>query len=197
MSVKIYTKTGDKGETGLFGGERVEKTNIRVEAYGTVDELNAAIGVVVAQLNDLTSYSEIKDELETIMHDLYDIGALLATPKNTKVNRGQLIHQKLPLYLNKRTEKIEKAIDAFMKKVPPLQAFILPGGGRTGSLLHQVRTICRRAERRVVALSKEDTVPVEILVYMNRLSDLFFALALFVNHKENKKEILWNKRGTF
>lgn len=200
--VKIYTKTGDKGETSLYGGKRVSKADLRVEAYGAIDELSSAIGVVLAEMQKakikMRNYMvKIKNELERMPHDLYEIAALLATPHDTQVAKGQVIHKKLPQHLQERTKEIEQYIDALTEKLPPLHAFILPGGGRVGSLLHQARTICRRAERRIVALARKDDIPSEILIYMNRLSDLLFMVARFVNHKEKHKEILWNKYQEF
>lgn len=196
MAVKIYTKTGDKGETSLYGGQRVSKADLRVEAYGTIDEFNAALGVVLAKIQSSKKYALVKETLEKIPHDLYDIGALLATPKNIQVERGKVMHEKLPSYLENRTKEIEKNIDILTQKIAPLQAFILPGGGEVGSLLHQSRTVCRRAERRIIALYKKEAVPQEVIQYMNRLSDLLFTVARFVNHIDKQEEVLWNKHGT-
>lgn len=198
--IKIYTKTGDKGQTGLYGGSRVSKSSLRIEAIGSIDELNALIGVVIAQAisnkQQATRFRSIKKELEKIPHDLYEIGALLATPKDTHVRKGQVMHKKLPLYLKKRTDELEKYINSVAEKLPLLIAFILPGGGTVGSSLHHARTVCRRAERRVVALAKKESVVPEILIYLNRLSDVMFTMARFANLKDKHKEILWNKRGT-
>ncbi|MBI2430881.1 MAG: cob(I)yrinic acid a,c-diamide adenosyltransferase [Candidatus Levybacteria bacterium] len=174
--MKIYTKTGDKGETSLFGGKRVSKASLRVEAYGTVDELNSAIGVVLAKMEN--------KELSNIQNDLFLIGTMLANPK-AKIVTG----------LQKRVEEFETLIDRMTSKLPELRNFILPGGGTTGSLLHVARTVCRRAERRVVALSQKEKVDRAILMYFNRLSDLLFTMARYVNHKEKKKEVIWTKIG--
>lgn len=195
LMVKIYTRTGDKGGTSLYGGKRVSKADLHVEAYGTVDELNSAIGVAIAEAQNYSA--KVKRELENIQSDLFEVAAVLATPKDTQVSKGQKIQKELPHYLHKRVEELEQYIDDLTEKLPPLQAFILPGGGRAGSLLHQARTICRRAERRIVALAKKEQIPFEILIYMNRLSDLLFTMARFVNHKEKHKEILWNKYKEF
>lgn len=185
--VKIYTRTGDKGKTSLYGGERVHKTHLRVEAYGTVDELSAAIGVAIAEtqnskLKTKNHKSKIKSELENIQSDLFKVAAVLANPSSSK-----------PPQMSGRVEHFEKLIDEMTKQLPELRNFILPGGGKAGSLLHQARTICRRSERRIVELMQEEHIPSEILVYMNRLSDLLFTMARFVNHKEKHREILWNK----
>lgn len=213
--MKIYTRTGDKGETSLFGGKRVHKDDLRVEAYGTIDELNASIGLAVAEAQSekrspreagkAKNYSprseagsaKLKAELAKVQSDLFEVAAVLATPKDTRVSKGQKIQKELPQYLYKRVEEMEHAIDALTEEMPSLRAFILPGGGRGGALLHQARTVCRRAERRIVGLAQRERVPSEILTYMNRLSDLLFTMARFVNHKEKHKEILWNKYQGF
>lgn len=178
--VKIYTKTGDKGETSLYGGKRVSKASLRVEAYGTVDELNSAIGVAIAER------SNIKKELIQIQSDLLEIGSVLASPKVASM-KG----------LGKRVEQFEKMIDEMTEELSELRNFILPGGGIVGSRLHFVRTLARRAERRIVELSKKENVDREILIYFNRLSDLLFTMARFVNLKEGKKETVWKKNDNF
>lgn len=200
--MKIYTRTGDKGETGLYGGKRVSKADLRVEAYGTVDELSAAIGVVSAAMQKSNSKnqndkSKIKNELRKVQSDLFEVAAVLATPRDTRVIKGQKIHKELPHYLQERVEEMEHTIDTLTEKLPPLQAFILSGGGRAGSSLHQARTICRRAERRIIQLSNTEYVPSEIIMYMNRLSDFLFTMARFVNHKEEHKEIVWKSEQNF
>ncbi len=186
--LKIYTRTGDKGQTSLFGGKRVAKDDIRVEAYGTVDELNSAIGLAIAfVLSSKYQVLSIEKGLTKIRSDLFLIGYCLANTKyiiqNTK-------------YLKLRVEELEKIIDKLTEKLPGLHNFILPGGGRAGASLHFARTICRRAERRVVSLSKKEKVALEILIYLNRLSDLLFTMARFVNFKEKRKEIIWRKNET-
>ncbi len=172
----IYTKTGDKGDTGLFNGRRVSKASLRIEAIGTVDELNSIIGFVISGLRT-TGYG-LRKELIRIQNDLFVIGGSLANPKQ-KVN------------LVKRTEEFEKLIDELTKKLPPLFNFILPGGGAVGASLHLSRTVCRRAERRIVSLSGKEKVQSEIIIYINRLSDLFLTMSRFVNQKEKKKETIW------
>lgn len=190
--MKIYTKTGDGGQTSLFGGKRVGKDSIRVEAYGTVDELNSAIGVVIAQIRNPTlrlrsgQESEIRNNLLKIQNDLFTIGSILATPKTIPYNLK-------PKTLKNRVSHFEQLIDLLTSKLPALSSFILPGGGKTGAALHLARTVCRRAERRVVALAEKEKVAAEIIIYLNRLSDLLFTMARFVNSKEKKKEIIWVK----
>lgn len=182
--VKIYTRTGDKGETSLFGGKRVSKASGRVDTYGTVDELNTILGIAVAFLRP--SEKLIKKELEHIQHDLFTIGATLASPGNkTNVSRSEK--------LEKRTTEFEQLIDELTGKLPELRNFILPGGGKAGSHLHLARTVCRRTERRIIALSKKEEVDNGIIMYFNRLSDLLFTMARFVNHKEKKKETMWKQ----
>lgn len=204
--IKIYTKTGDKGETGLYGGKRILKSSLRIEAIGTIDEFNSAIGVVIAEIQSspkrppqgkVQNYrSKLKNELEKIPHDLYDIGALLATPSNTQVAKGQAIHQKLPAHLSKRTKEFEIYIDSLTEKLSLLKDFVSPSGGKIGALLHFSRTICRRAERRVIELNKKEKVHPEILIYLNRLSDVLFTMARYANLKDKHKEVLWDKRGS-
>jgi len=180
----IYTRTGDKGTTSLFDKTRVLKSNARVEAYGTIDELNSAIGVSIAELiTDNKELITIRYELEKIQHDLLEIGAALANPKASPI-KG----------LNKRTTDFEKLIDKMTDKLPELKNFILPGGSKAGSFLHIARTISRRAERLIVGLIQNEKVDEDIVIYVNRLSDVLFTMARFVNHQENKKENIWKKR---
>lgn len=197
MAVKIYTRTGDKGETSLFGGKRVLKSSERVDTYGTVDELNSIIGVVVAetqnakrlprrQAGKTQNYNaKVKNELEKIQHDLFGIGSYLASP-GVKTQEARIKH------LPKRVEDFEELIDQLTAPLPELRNFILPGGGKIGSFLHLARTVCRRAERRLVALTKREDVDDGVLKYFNRLSDLLFTMARYVNHREKKKETIWN-----
>ncbi len=177
----IYTRTGDKGKTSLFDGTRVLKSHMRVDTYGTIDELNSSIGAVVAHLKP--SQIAIKQNLEKIQHDLLDIGSALAHPAP------------LPLVgFEERVKEFETQIDSMTQKMPELKNFILPGGGKAGSLLHIARTISRRAERRVIALTQEEQIDNQIVIYLNRLSDLLFTMARFVNYKEKKKETIWRKK---
>jgi len=179
----IYTKFGDKGKTALFGGRTVSKTNIRVEAYGNLDELNSFLGVVLSQIRD----KKIKTEILKIQNDLFEIGAYLAST-------GVMEHKGLDKKLKERTVGFEKTIDLLTEKLPKLKNFILPGG-KTGSLLHYARTVARRAERRTVALAEKEKVLDEVLVYLNRLSDLLFTFARAINYKEKQKETIWSSNS--
>jgi cob(I)alamin adenosyltransferase len=181
--VKIYTKTGDTGETGLFGGGRVTKDHPRVTAYGEVDELNAAIGVAVA----LEPPAFARDLLESIQRDLFAIGGQLATPDPAKVARAL----SKAMLDDSRTAALEQAIDRAEAGLPPLERFILPGGTQKAAALHVARTVCRRAERSVVALARGAPVPPVIVVYLNRLSDLLFVLARQANAEARRPDVTW------
>ena len=178
--MKIYTKTGDKGATSLFGGIRVPKNNIRIEAYGTVDELNASLGVVISE-----NVSEsVKKDIKKIQNDLFIVGGDLATPlSETKV--------KIPRTTEAMITFLEKEIDLYDSKIEELKSFILPGGVKTSSFLHLSRTICRRAERRVVELADMEQINTEIVKYLNRLSDLLFIFARFENFNSGVPDIEW------
>jgi cob(I)alamin adenosyltransferase len=178
----IYTRFGDKGKTALHTGKTVSKGSARVEAYGNLDELNSFLGIVLSQVKD----KKTKKELLEIQSDLFEIGASLAGP-------GEKEHQKLAQKLKARVLEFEKEIDMLTQKMPKLKNFILPGG-KTGSLLHYARTVARRAERRTVVLAEKEAVLSEVLVYLNRLSDLLFMFARIINYKEKQTEIIWNKR---
>lgn len=179
MAGPIYTRTGDKGKTSLFDGKRVLKSEKKVEAYGTIDELNSSIGAASAFIK----VRLINKELEEIQNDLLEIGSSLAVSSTLPA----------PQIAN-RPEEFEKLIDKLTRQLPPLNQFILPGGGKGGSLLHVARTIARRAERRVVGLARTEKVDEIIIIYLNRLSDLLFTMARFVNYKEKKKEKIWRKK---
>ena len=178
---RIYTRTGDKGETGLVGGARVSKDSLRVEAYGNVDELNSVLGIVRAFLND----RELEDLLTEIQNDLFVIGSDLASTANAW-------QRNIPRISSERIIAMERTIDKFEAELTPLKAFILPGGGISGSLLHNARTVARRAERRIVTLGKAEAINEQVVAYMNRLSDLLFVMARVANHRENKAEIEWH-----
>ncbi len=182
MAIKIYTKTGDRGETGLFGGERVPKDSARVEAYGTVDELNACLGVVCAQVPE----GDVADCLRRIQSELFDLGADLATPLAVTTTTKQV-----PRTREEQTTQLEQWIDRYEEELPPLTRFILPSGSQAGAILHFARTVCRRAERRVVRLRQTEEVNAEIVRYLNRLSDLLFVLARVVNHRAGMPEMTW------
>jgi cob(I)alamin adenosyltransferase len=181
--MKIYTRTGDTGDTGLFGGGRVSKDHTRVQAYGEVDELNSALGVVRA-----TQPIAFMDELlESIQRDLFALGGHLATPDPDKV-RAALEKAELSV---ERVAAFELAIDDADRELPPLKAFVLPAGSAKAASLHLARTICRRAERSVVRLAREAPVPELFLVYLNRLSDLLFTLARLANHRAGTGDVTW------
>ena len=175
---KIYTRTGDEGTTGLGDGNRVEKHSLRVEAFGSVDETNAAIGVVLAE-PDLPS--AVVDCLTEVQHDLFDLGAELCLPGHEAISAEFI-------------SRLEKQLDDFNSDLPALKDFVLPGGGRAGSACHLARTVCRRAERRVWALRESEPVNTDGLKYLNRLSDLLFVIARVLSRNEQGQEVLW-KRG--
>ena len=175
---KIYTKTGDGGDTALGDGERVLKDSLRVSAYGNVDELNASIGIITLYAN-----TELKRKLENIQNDLFDIGADLCVPISEK-NKDRL-----RLSTN-QIETLELEIDEMNSILEPLNSFVLPGGCRSATFLHMARTICRRAERSVVSLRSKENINDNTLVYLNRLSDWLF-VASRVENQENSSEVLW------
>ncbi len=178
----IYTRTGDKGKTSLFDGTRVFKSHIRVDSYGTIDELNSIIGVVIARI-ETRKLARIKSELQNIQHDLLDIGSGLAMPEGMPV-----------LGLDRRVNEFEKLVDKIMEEIPRINQFILPGGTQTASFLHLARTVARRAERRIVELSKNEKIDNNVITYINRLSDLFYAMARYANFKENISDVVWKKK---
>ncbi len=185
--MKIYTRTGDTGETALFGGGRVPKDHPRTSAYGDVDELNSAVGLARA-----TAPAELFDELlEGIQRDLFSIGGRLATPEPGKVAKA-IAKAVLP---PERVQSFERVMDDAEGELPPLRAFVLPGGTPKAAALHLARTVCRRAERSVVRLARAEAapeaVPAEILIYLNRLSDLLFTLARLANHRAGAGDTTW------
>ena len=181
--MKIYTKTGDKGDTGLFGGGRVPKNHPRVEAYGDVDELNAAIGLA----RSIEQMPRIDEVLVPIQRDLFAIGALLATPDREKMRQ----HLEKARIDDERIEQLEHAIDDGDRELEPLKAFIIPGGTPKAAALHVARTVCRRAERRVVELQGDTAIPELAVIYLNRLSDLLFTLARVANRRSGAGEVTW------
>jgi cob(I)alamin adenosyltransferase len=181
--VKIYTRTGDAGETGLFGGGRVSKTHPRVEAYGDVDELNAAIGLA----RSIEPLSRVDEVLVPLQRDLFSIGALLATPDRDKMKR----HLEKARIDEGRIAELEHAIDDGDRELEPLKAFIIPGGTPKAAALHVARTVCRRAERRVLVLVPDEAIPEIVIIYLNRLSDLLFTLARVANRRAGSGEVTW------
>lgn len=182
IQMKIYTKKGDKGNTSLYGGKSIQKNSKRIEAYGTVDELNSVIGMVLT--------SELTEDginiLNEIQHQLFILGADLATlpEKKAKIERIGSTH----------IQQLEQWIDKLDDKLPALTHFILPGGSAAGASLHMARTVCRRAERKVVALKQDNPVSDECVIYLNRLSDLLFVMARYENHESGVKETKWISR---
>ncbi len=181
--MKIYTKTGDKGDTGLFGGGRVPKNHPRVEAYGDIDELNAILGMA----RSVEMMPRIDEVLVPVQRDLFSLGALLATPHPEKVKQ-QLEKARID---DARIAELERAIDEGEAELEPLGAFILPGGTPKASALHVARTVCRRAERRVIALAADVDVPPIVVIYLNRLSDLLFVLSRVANRRAGAGEVTW------
>lgn len=174
---KIYTRTGDDGTTGLGDGSRVDKDSPRVEAYGTVDEANSAIGLVLA----LTSVPDsIRQCLTEVQHDLFELGGELCIPGHRAVEMTFV-------------ERLEQKLDKFNAGLPPLKDFILPGGGQAAAACHLARTIVRRAERRVRTLAKDEDVRDEVFCYLNRLSDLLFVIARLIAREESGQEIVWDR----
>ncbi|MFH1867108.1 MAG: cob(I)yrinic acid a,c-diamide adenosyltransferase [Patescibacteria group bacterium] len=178
--MKIYTKTGDRGITSLFGGKRVLKSDLRLECYGTVDELNAALGVVLNH----TGSEFCQKLIEDIQKNLFVLGSELASSEGNLSSNLKLISED-------SISSLEKTMDTIGKELPPLKNFILPGGSPLATHLHLARTICRRAERATVRLGQVETIRPEIIKYLNRLADLLFMVARQANHKLGKKEILW------
>jgi cob(I)alamin adenosyltransferase len=189
---KVYTRTGDAGQTRLAGGQQVWKDSLRVEAYGTVDELNASIGLVRAMNADSIAASSASAQLESdlrwVQNKLFDVGSILATaPGQTFKN--------MPTVTAKDVTKLERMIDRCQKDLAPLKEFILPGGGKVSATLHQARTICRRAERICIRLTREESVEAELNKYLNRLSDALFVLARWVAKTQGEPEFLWERES--
>lgn len=186
--MKIYTRTGDLGDTGLFGGERVSKASTRVDAYGDVDELNSVLGVVRQHRFGKEADDDFDRLLAGIQSRLFDVGAELSNSKGKDLG--------IPLVDDTDIEAMERAIDRAEEEVAPLKVFVIPGGTAHAANLHVARTVCRRAERRVVALAAETTLRPEVVRYLNRLSDLLFTLARLANHRAGRGDVPWTGRGT-
>ena len=181
--MKIYTRTGDTGTTALFGGDRVGKNHPRIEAYGTVDETNAYLGLARSLLEDQSGAVRLEPLLARLQDDLFILGADLATPSESRAV--------VPRIDEAHITRLEEAIDAFEADLPPLKHFILPGGTSVAGMLHVARTVCRRAERLTVAASAEEAISLEAAIYLNRLSDLLFVLARWVNRQASIEEAAW------
>ena len=179
--VKIYTRTGDGGETGLVGGVRVSKDSLRVQAYGEVDELNSVLGICRTFLVD----EELDKLLQDLQRDLFVVAADLAAPSGTR--------SIVPRITGERVSELENTIDRLEEELPRLQVFIFPGGSQPGAFLHFARTVARRAERTIVTLSCKETVSEHIVPYMNRLSDLLFVIARVTNHRRQIQESEWHE----
>jgi len=183
MSKKIYTRTGDKGETSLFGGARLSKDNIRIEAYGSIDELNSAVGY----LFELTTDKQVREMLFITQNKLFNIGSVLAVDPSKDFD--------MPGVSSSDIKTLEDEIDRMDSALPELKQFVLPSGHSSAAWAHMSRTICRRAERRVVTLGGAQDVPVDILTYLNRLSDYLFTLARFLLHLNNAQEVTWDPKA--
>ena len=189
---KVYTRTGDGGKTRLAGGQQVAKDSLRVEAYGTVDELNASVGLVRAMNGEgghaPESTAQLEQDLRWVKNKLFDVGSLLATaPGQTFKN--------MPTIKAQDAIRLERMIDRCQKDLAPLKEFILPGGGKVSAVLHQARTICRRAERICVRLAKEEALDPQIIKYLNRLSDALFVWARWVAKTQDEPEFLWEREA--
>lgn len=190
---RVYTRGGDKGETSLVGGQRIAKDSIRIESYGTVDELNAILGLARVGNRDLPGASpEDRERLDAILfrlqNELFNLGSDLATLPGDR-------HPKQPVIEPRHVTWLEATIDELNTGLPELTSFVLPGGGLVGAHLHQARTVCRRAERLVIALSREEPVGPFVVRYLNRLSDALFVMARFENLKRGIPDVLWDSRA--
>jgi cob(I)alamin adenosyltransferase len=189
---RVYTRTGDDGTTGLADGTRLPKDDIRIEAYGTVDELNAVVGMVLdslpAHANLNVKGLAVESLLQSIQHDLFNVGGDLATPVENRF-------QGMVLVSEREIRVLESLIDAMTAELPPLRDFILPAGSASCSALHLARTVCRRAERRAVHLAATCEINPFVIQYLNRLSDFFFVACRFVQLKQHLAEVVWSKQG--
>ncbi|HEY7228133.1 MAG TPA: cob(I)yrinic acid a,c-diamide adenosyltransferase [Nitrososphaeraceae archaeon] len=181
--MKIYTKTGDKGDTGLIDGSRLSKSHLRIVAYGEVDEANSHVGLIISKIEMNSIFEDVRKNLLGIQQDLFVLGAELANPNSLKDNK-MLVKKEM-------ISAIEKHIDNFESELKPISHFVLPGGTIESSLFHICRTVVRRAERSAVALAKEQEINQEIVTYLNRLSDLFFVLARVTNKRKKRNDIPW------
>jgi cob(I)alamin adenosyltransferase len=187
---RVYTRTGDDGTTALVGGTRVPKDCKRIAAYGTIDELNASLGLARVfneeRLAEGEGHQWLDDVLRRLQNELFDLGSELATPEDA-------VYEGMFRFSEQEVKALERLMDQCQKELEPLKSFILPGGGRIGGFLHQCRTICRRAERDILALSREEPINPCLLKYVNRLSDAFFVLSRWVGKRLGEKEYLWER----
>ncbi len=185
---RIYTRSGDDGSTGLSDGSRVFKDDVRIAAYGCVDELNATIGICIGACE--SADADTRDALCGIQHDLFDLGADLSTPQRTQKKETDSTEDEALRIVAKQVQRLEKLIDAANEELSPLNSFVLPGGSALSQRLHLARTICRRAERHTVALSRKEQINPHALKYLNRLSDYLFVASRMANGK-GEKDVLW------
>lgn len=187
---RVYTRAGDRGDTGLVGGKRVPKDSLRIEAYGTIDELNSIVGIARVfneeNLEDGEAHRFLDEVLCRLQDELFDIGSELATPP-------EFFQEGMYRVGEEQIDRLERWIDRCQEDLEPLNSFILPGGGRLGAFLHQCRTVCRRAEREILRLSREEEVHPNAIKYVNRLSDLFFVLSRWIARQTGKPEYLWQR----
>jgi cob(I)alamin adenosyltransferase len=187
---RVYTRTGDKGETGLVGGKRVPKDSERIAAYGTIDELNSVVGLARTFNDEKINVSDAHRFLDVILRqiqdELFDLGSELATPPD-------FFQEGMYRVGEREVKKIEQLIDECQKELEPLKSFVLPGGGKIGAYLHQCRTVCRRAEREILRLSRVEELSEWPLKYVNRLSDLFFVLSRWISKQTGEGEYLWQR----
>jgi len=187
---RVYTRTGDKGDTGLVGGKRVPKDSQRIEAYGTIDELNSIVGLARVfneeKLGEGEAHRFLDEILRRIQNELFDLGSELARPEG-------LTYEGMHRTGEREVKELEKLMDECQKELEPLKSFVLPGGGKIGATLHQCRTVCRRAEREILRLSRTEKIGEWPLKYVNRLSDLFFVLARWMGKRAGEKEYLWER----
>jgi len=185
---KVYTKTGDGGKTRLAGGQEIDKDAVRVEAYGTVDELNSLLGLTRAFNKDQMGEISIRleERLKWVQNKLFDIGGLLATPSGQEFTN-------MPQVTDRHVARLEEWIDGCQEDLAPLKEFLLPGGGKVSGFLHQARTVCRRAERACVRLSHEESMNPQIIPFLNRLSDALFVFARWIAHHQGEPEFLWDR----
>jgi len=185
---RIYTKRGDSGETGVAGGQRVPKDSLRIECYGTVDELNSFVGLALVSCQEQVGHDPrvglLSSMMRRVQHELFNLGSILAT-------RPEDVHPHQARITAADVDQLEREMDAMNQELAPLRSFVLPGGTRLNAELHAARTICRRAERLVVALSREESVPLEAVQYLNRLSDALFVWSRWANHVQGVAEVLW------
>jgi len=181
---RIYTKRGDGGETTLVGGQTVPKDALRIESYGTVDELNAAVGMACVSAGERAETARLAAILKRVQHELFNLGSILATlPED--------VHPKQPRVTDADIEQLEREMDEMNETLPALRSFVLPGGCRLNAELHLARTVCRRAERVAVALARQEEVPAEAIRYLNRLSDALFVQSRWAAQVLGEKEVLW------